>query len=72
MWQVYKTNTGITVSGTSGGYISSCKCSEYGMIPNVISGSDSTYYCDASKKHKTPHPKYYYTNHGDYYNSQLD
>ena len=40
------TNTDITVGGTSGGYISACKCSEYGMIPTTMSGSGTTHYCD--------------------------
>ena len=38
--------TGIIPSGTSGGYISQTKMSEYGMIPSVYSGSGTTYYCD--------------------------
>ena len=38
--------TGIVPSGTSGGYISQTKMSEYGMIPSVYSGSGTTYYCD--------------------------
>lgn len=42
------TNTGITISGTSGGYISAATCTEYGIIPTTISGSGSTYYCDGS------------------------
>ena len=42
------TNTDVTLSGTSGGYISACKCSEYGMIPTTISGSGTTHYCDGS------------------------
>ncbi len=42
------TNTGITLAGTNGGYISQCACSKYGIIPKQISGSGSTYYCDGS------------------------
>ncbi len=40
------TKTGIIPSGTSGGYISETKMTEYGMIPSVYSGSGTTYYCD--------------------------
>ena len=40
------TNTGIAISGTSGGYISKGTCTEYGFIPNTVSGSSSTYYPD--------------------------
>lgn len=42
------TNTGLTPSGTNGGYISTTKCSENGNIPYVFSGSSSTYYCDGA------------------------
>ena len=31
---------------TTGSYIKSCFCSEYGMLPNGINGSSATYYCD--------------------------
>lgn len=41
-------NSGITLSGTSGGYISATRCGEFGCIPTTISGSDSTYECDGS------------------------
>ena len=41
-------NTGITLAGTGGGYISQCSCSKYGIIPKQISGSGTTYYCDGS------------------------
>ena len=41
-------NTGITMSGTNGGYISSAVCSEYGIVPSVVSGSGTTLYCDGS------------------------
>ncbi len=37
------TATGITPSGTSGGYISSEEGTDLGVIPSVASGSDSTY-----------------------------
>ena len=39
-------STGVTPSGTSGGYISQMKFTEDGMFPEVASGSDSTYYAD--------------------------
>lgn len=43
----YKTATGVTPGGTSGGYNSKTKYfSEGAMIPNTASGSDTTYYCD--------------------------
>ncbi len=39
--------TGITPSGTSGGYVSAAQAlTEYGYIPSVASGSSSTYFCD--------------------------
>ena len=38
--------TGSTPSGTSGGYVSRMKMTPYGLVPLVISGSDSTYYTD--------------------------
>lgn len=37
------TDTGVTPSGTSGGYINSEKGEAYGIIPKTASGSDSTY-----------------------------
>lgn len=40
------TNTGVSMSGTSGGYISTTKMTENGRLPVVCSGSDSTYTCD--------------------------
>ena len=39
-------NTGVTISGTSGGYISETTMTEYGMLPKVVSGSESTFECD--------------------------
>ena len=42
------TNSGITLSGTHGGYISATQCGEYGCIPAVISGSGTTFECDGS------------------------
>lgn len=41
------TNTGLTPSGTSGGYCSRMKmASDIGRIPTVASGSETTYECD--------------------------
>ncbi len=40
------TDTGVTISGTSGGYINKGTCTEYGFIPTTASGSSSTYYPD--------------------------
>ena len=37
---------GLTPSGTSGGYISSSTLTNYGLFPQVASGSDTTYFCD--------------------------
>jgi hypothetical protein len=42
------TNTGVTLAGTSGGYISAASCSENGIIPVTISGSGTTFYCDGA------------------------
>lgn len=40
-------DTGVTLSGTSGGYISGAKLvSPYGIIPQTVSGSNTTYFCD--------------------------
>ena len=40
-------NTGMTVGGTSGGYISKMElASDIGRIPTVVSGSETTYECD--------------------------
>ena len=39
-------NTGVTLTGTSGGYISSTRCGKFGIIPATITGSGTTYYCD--------------------------
>ena len=50
------TSTGVTMGGTSGGYISATKCGEWGCVPNTLSGSETTYECDG----------------GWYNNSQLD
>ena len=36
------------ISGTSGGYISKMKFTAYGLIPSVLAGSSSTYYCDGT------------------------
>ena len=40
------TNTGIQITGSSGGYINGSVCSEFGAIPNKVSGSDKTYEAD--------------------------
>ena len=40
------TNTGLSLSGTSSGYISAASCSQFGVIPTVVSGSAGTYFCD--------------------------
>jgi len=42
------TNSGATLTGTSGGYISAATCSELGIIPTKVSGSGGAYYCDGS------------------------
>lgn len=42
------TNTGVSISGSSGGYISKGTCSEYGFLPTTVSGSGSTYYADGA------------------------
>ena len=39
-------NTGVTIGGTSGGYISVTKMTEYGMLPVTVSGSETTYEAD--------------------------
>ena len=40
-------NTGMTVTGTSGGYISKMEmASDIGRLPTVVSGSETTYECD--------------------------
>ena len=39
-------DTGITPSGSNGGYIGKSVMTEYGRIPSVASGSASTYQCD--------------------------
>ena len=40
-------NTGMTVTGTSGGYISRMEmAADVGRIPTVVSGSETTYECD--------------------------
>lgn len=41
-------DTGVTPSGTSGGYISKAKFTEDGMFSDTMSGSASTYYCDGT------------------------
>ena len=41
-------NAGVTPSGASGNYISKAKFTEDGMFSDTMSGSISTYYCDAT------------------------
>lgn len=36
----------LTMSGTSGGFISAATLTQYGFLPTVVSGSSSTYFCD--------------------------
>lgn len=38
-------NTGLSFSGTSGGYIKEGVLTEYGEVPTVLGGSSDTYYC---------------------------
>lgn len=38
-------NTGVTIGGTNGGYLSSTKNTDQGRLPTTFSGSESTYYC---------------------------
>lgn len=40
------TDTGISMGGTNGGYISATKMTDQGRLPVTMSGSDSTYTCD--------------------------
>ena len=42
------TNTGISFPTASASYISAMSCNEYGMIPTIVNGSTTTYFCDAS------------------------
>lgn len=37
---------GDVITGTSGGYISKTKMTKYGEVPQVVSGSETTYKCD--------------------------
>ena len=53
----YKTVSGATPSGTSGGYISSMKTEGFGRIPVTASGSSSTFEADGL----------YYNNSGTMY-----
>lgn len=39
-------NIGVTPSGTSGGYVSKMCFNANGIHPKVVSGSETTYYCD--------------------------
>ena len=40
------TDTGVTMGGTSGGFISATKMTDQGRLPVVMSGSETTYTCD--------------------------
>lgn len=40
------TDTGITLTAGTDKWISAVNCSEFGMIPSMIKGSSTTYYCD--------------------------
>lgn len=40
------TDTGITIGGTSGGYISAMQNGDTGRLPKTVSGSETTYWCD--------------------------
>ena len=50
-YRVYDTSgyieTNISTPTASQSYINKVSCSEYGMIPIAVSGSGSTYFCDA-------------------------
>lgn len=37
---------GLTMSGTSGGFINAATLTQYGFLPTAVSGSSSTYFCD--------------------------
>lgn len=37
---------GLTMSGTSGGFINAATLTPYGFLPTAVSGSSSTYFCD--------------------------
>lgn len=41
-------NTGVSISGTNGGYIKTTSMTEYGMLPKDLSGSETTYECDGT------------------------
>ncbi len=40
------TDTGVSMGGTSGGYISATKMTDQGRLPVTMSGSETTYTCD--------------------------
>lgn len=40
------TDTGITIGGTDGGYISAMQNGDTGRLPKTVSGSETTYWCD--------------------------
>lgn len=39
-------DTGLTAPAGTDSYINEMKCSKFGMIPKLATGSGSTYYCD--------------------------
>lgn len=43
----YKSLSGATPTGSSGGYISKCKTEDFGRFPYELSGSATTFECDA-------------------------
>lgn len=64
----YKTISGATPAGTSGGYISSMKTEAFGRLPVTASGSATTYECDAMHYNNSQGN---YALAGDRYNSDL-
>ncbi len=53
----YKALSSATPTGSSGGYISKCKTEKFGRFPYELSGSATTFECDAM----------YYNNSGTFY-----
>lgn len=41
-------NIGLTITGSSGGYIKQCKMTDLGRLPLVLGGSATTYECDVA------------------------
>lgn len=46
-------NSGITLTGASGGYISATKCGEFGCIPTAFGGAENLYECDGAWSNTT-------------------